>query len=119
MRHKAFKIRIPLLFFSVFILSTSALAQDTDTVKLQGRVMQLDLEKNVMIVNERLFVLDSQTSVRDEKDYPITVDRLKLQSWVYVEGKNNKAIKKLVAKKIYLLPKYVEKRERHLYPFME
>ena len=34
--------------------------------------MQLDLEKNVMTVNERLFVLDSQTSVKDEKDNPIT-----------------------------------------------
>jgi hypothetical protein len=119
MRHKVFKIRMSLLFFSVFILSTLALAQDTDTVKLQGRVMQLDLEKNVMIVNERLFVLDFQTSVRDEKDYPITVDRLKPEAWVYVEGKHNNAIKKLVAKKIYLLPKYIEKTERRLYPFME
>jgi hypothetical protein len=119
MRHKAFKIKIPILFFSVFILATLALAQDTDIVKLQGRVMQLDLEKNVMIVNERLFVLDSQTSVRDEKDYPISIDRLKPEAWVYVEGENNKAIRKLVAKKIYLLPKYIEKRERHLYPFME
>jgi hypothetical protein len=119
MRHKTFKIEIPLLFLSVFVLSTIALAQDGDTVKLQGRVMQLDLEKNIMIVNEKLFVLDSQTSVRDEKDYPITADRLKLQAWVYVEGKNNKAIKKLVAKKIYLLPKYIEKTERRLYPFME
>ena len=119
MRHKAFKIKIPILFFSVFILATLALAQDTDIVKLQGRVMQLDLEKNVMTVNERLFVLDSQTSVRDEKDYPISVDRLKPEAWVYVEGENNKVIKKLVAKKIYLLPKYIEKRERHLYPFME
>jgi hypothetical protein len=119
MRHKAFKIKIPTLLFSVFILATLALAQDTDIVKLQGRVMQLDLEKNVMTVNERLFVLDSQTSVRDEKEYPISIDRLKPEAWVYVEGKNNKAIKKLVAKKIYLLPKYIEKRERHLYPFME
>ena len=81
--------------------------------------MSLDLYKNVMIVNERVFVLDSQTSIKDEKDNPITYDRLKPEAWVYVEGKNNKAIKKLVAKKIYLLPKYVEKRERHLYPFME
>lgn len=72
-----------------------------------------------MIVNERLFVIDSKTRVRDEKDYSIMADRLKLQSWVYVEGENNKAIKKLVAKKIHLLPQYIEKRERHLYPFME
>jgi hypothetical protein len=117
-RDKAFKIKIPLLVFSVFLFSTLALAQDSDIVKIQGRVMQLDLEKKVMIVNERLFMLDSQTTVRDEKDYRTTVDRLKLQAWVYVEGENNKTIKKLVATKIYLLPKYVERKERHLYPFM-
>ena len=79
----------------------------------------MDLYKNVMTVNERVFVLDPQTTIKDEKDYPIRIDRLKPEAWVYVEGKNNKAIKKLVAKKIYLLPKYIEKRERHLYPFME
>ena len=119
MRHKAFRIKIPLIVFSVFLFSTLSLAQDSDRMKIQGRVMQLDLEKNVMIVNERLFVLDSQTTVRDEKGYRTTVDRLKLQTWVYVEGENNKAIKKLVARKIYLLPKYVERKERHLYPFMD
>ena len=79
----------------------------------------MDLDRNVMTVNERVFVLDSQTIIKDEKDHPISMDGLKPEAWVYVEGENNRAIKKLVAKKIYLLPKYIERKERHLYPFMD
>ena len=119
MRNKNVKRTIPLLVCLILILSTSAFAQDSNTVKLQGRVMSLDLYMNVMTVNEKVFVLDPQTTIKDEKDHPISMDRLKPESWVYVEGENNKAIKKLVARKIYLLPKYIEKRERRHYPFME
>ena len=119
MRNENVKRTIPLLVCLILVLSTSAFAQDSNIVKLQGRVMSLDLYRNVMTVNEKVFVLDPQTTVKDEKDYPVSIDRLKPEAWVYVEGENNKVIKKLVAKKIYLLPKYIEKRERHLYPFME
>ena len=119
MRNENVKRTIPLLVCLILVLSTSAFAQDSNTVKLQGRVMSLDLYRNVMTVNEKVFVLDSQTTIKDEKDHPISIDRLKPEAWVYVEGENNRAIKKLVAKKIYLLPKYVERKERHLYPFMD
>jgi hypothetical protein len=119
MKNENVKRTIPLLICLILVLSTSAFAQDSDIVKLQGRVMSLDLYKNVMTVNERVFVLDPQTTIKDEKEYPMSLDGLKPETWVYVEGENKRALKKLVAKKIYLLPKYIEKRERHLYPFME
>ena len=119
MRHKNIKETIPLLVFLMLILASSALAQDSNVVRVQGRVMSLDLYRKVMTVNEKVFLMDSQTTIKDEKDHPISIDRLKPEAWVYVEGENTRAIKKLVAKKIYLLPKYIEKRERHLYPFME
>jgi hypothetical protein len=103
----------------MLVLVSSALAQESSLVKVQGRVMSLDLYKNVITVNEKVFVLNSQTLIRDEKDYSAGVDRLKPGVWVYVIGENNSAIKKLVAKKIYLLPKYIERKERQSYPFMD
>ena len=119
MRNENVKRTIPLLVCLILALSTSVYAQDSNVIRVQGRVMSLDLYRNVMTVNEKVFALDPQTTIKDEKEYPMSLDRLKPEAWVYVEGENNRAIKKLVAKKIYLLPKYIEKRERHLYPFME
>ena len=116
---KTLKNKIPLLAFFVLILSSSALAQDGNVVKVQGRVMSLDLYRNEIAVNERLFVLNSQTLIKDEKDSSIGMDRLKPKAWVYVVGENNRNVKKLVAKRIYLLPGYVEREKRHLYPFMD
>lgn len=81
--------------------------------------MSLDLYRNVITVNERVFVLDSQTLIKDEKHHSISMDGLKPEAWVYVVGENNRTIKKLVAQKIYLLPRYIERKERHLYPFMD
>ena len=119
MRNDSVKRTIPLLVYLILALSTSALAQDSNVVRVQGRVMSLDLYRNAVTVNEKVFVLDSKTTIKDEKDHPISIDRLKPEAWVYVVGENNKTIKKLVAKKIYLLPKYIERKERHLYPFMD
>lgn len=119
MRKKFLKNEIPLLFFFTLIFSISALAQETDVVKVQGRVMSLDFYKKEITVNEKVFALESQTLIKNEKDYSIVMDRLKPEVWVYVIGEYNRNIKKLVAKKIYLLPKYIERRERRQYPFMD
>jgi len=118
-RKKFLKNEIPLLFFFTLIFSISALAQETDVVKVQGRVMSLDFYKKEITVNEKVFALESQTLIKNEKDYSIVMDRLKPEVWVYVIGEYNRNIKKLVAKKIYLLPKYIERRERRQYPFMD
>lgn len=73
----------------------------------------------MMIVNERQFSWDQQTLFYSEKGYPITLDQFKEKSWVYIEGEKDKLNKRIVIKKIYLLPKYVDNKEKHLYPFME
>jgi hypothetical protein len=103
----------------LILLASSALAQEDKAVKIQGRVMSLDLYMNVITVNEKVFVLNSQTLIRDEKDYPVGVDRLKPEAWVYVVGEYDTTLKKRVARRIYLLPKYVERKERHQYLFMD
>jgi len=108
-----------LLVFLILVFVSPTLGQENNPVKVQGRVMSLDLYKNVITVNEKVFVLDSQTMIRDDKDYPAGMDRLRPEAWVYVVGENRSAIKKLVAKRIYLLPKFIGRKERNSYPFMD
>jgi hypothetical protein len=108
-----------LLIFSISIISSLTFALDKDKITIQGVVMDVDLKKNMMIVNERMFVWDPNTIFYNEKGSPITVDKLRAKTWVYIEGMRDNVRKRLVAEKIYMLPKYIPEKERHLYPFME
>ena len=81
-------------------------------------VMELDWRKKMITVNERSFAFDQNTIVYSEKGSPIPQDRLKTKTWVFIEGVKDKSQKK-VAKKIYLLPKYIDEKEKRLYPFIK
>jgi Domain of unknown function (DUF5666) len=105
------------ILFSLFI-SSLTFAADKDIVTFQGVVTELDWEKKTMIVNERSFAFDQNTILHNDKGSPIPQDNLKTKTWVFVEGVKDKSQKK-VAKKIYLLPKYIDEKEKRLYPFIK
>ena len=113
------KKRIPLSIIFVLIFSALTLASGEEIVKIQGVMMSLDLKKNVMIVNERLFTLNKNTAIHNDKGVAITIDKLKPNTWIYIEGLKDGTNKRTVVRKIYLLPKYIEEKERHLYPFIQ
>ncbi len=105
--------------FFLLIFSVLTFAEDLSIVKMQGVVMSLDLKKSTMVINEKTFVWDQQTTFHNEAGSPIKIDKFKTKGWVYIEGENDKAHKRWVAKKIYLLPRFISKKELHLYPFIE
>jgi hypothetical protein len=102
----------------LFTLFTSVYGQEENIVKAQGRIMMLDMKKNTMIVNEKTFVWKQNSALYDEKGSPITIDKFKPNTWVYIKGEKDQNNKGIISK-IYLLPKYINQKERHLYPFME
>lgn len=110
-------IGIGIIFIFIFLNLTFASAEDV--VNYQGKIMELDLKKNIMVVNEKLFVWNEKTIINNEKGSLITINKFKPKSWVYIEGESDKINKRIIIKKIYLLPKYIDKKDRHLYPFME
>jgi hypothetical protein len=103
-----------LLFFSVLTF-----AEDISIVKMQGVMMSVDLKKSTVVINERTFSWDQHTTFHNEQGSPIKIDKLRTKGWVYIEGENDKVHKRWVAKKIYLLPKFIESKNLHLYPFIE
>ena len=119
MKKRFINKRVILLIFSISIISSLTFALDQDRIVVQGVVMELDLKKTVMIVNERTFFWDPQTIFYDAKGSPITVDKLRAKTWVYIEGMKDKSKKRAIAEKIYLLPKYIHEKEKHLYPFIQ
>jgi hypothetical protein len=94
-------------------------ALDKDIVRIQGRVMEVDFNNNLMIVNERTFLWNQNTAFYNERGSPTTVDSLRKKTWVYVEGTKDATKKSVIAGKIYILPKYITGKEKHLYPFFQ
>jgi hypothetical protein len=103
------------------LLSTGSLtgATEKDMVQFQGVVMTVDLKKHSIVVNERTCTWNKHTLINDERGLPIDMDRLKAKTWVYVEGVREKGHRRVLAKVIYLLPKYVDEKEKCLYPFIK
>ncbi len=110
-----------LLICVMVLLSTGSLtgASEKDMVQFQGVVMTVDVKKHSIVVNERLCVWNPQTLISDERGLPIEIDRLKAKTWVYVEGIQEKGDRRVFAKAIYLLPKYIDGKEKRLYPFIK
>lgn len=114
------------IIWKAIILSTTGLIMifyfnhifGEEQLRIQGRIMSLDLKKNTMIVNERYFYWDEKTNFYNASGTNIKVDKLKLNSWVYIEGENGDN-QKIMIKKIYLLPRRIDKRERNQYPFIQ
>lgn len=110
---------ISLSIFFILVISGLTFASDKGIVTTQGVVMALDLKKKTIIINERTFTYDENTIIQNGKGSPVTLDNLRARTWVYIEGVEDKAHKRVVAKKIYLLPKYIDEKEKNLYPFIK
>ena len=110
-----------ILICVVVLLATGSLtgATEKDMVQFQGMVMTVDLKKHSMVVNERTCAWNKQTLINDERGLPIEMDRLKAKTWVYVEGVQEKGQRRVLAKAIYLLPKYIDGKEKRFYSFIK
>lgn len=119
MKKRVIRHGVAFFAFGILLFSVFHPAAAKDSVRFQGKLMELDLIQHRMIVNEKPVVWNQDTVFHNERNFPITIYKLKAKSWVFVEGDYDKGSRRLVAKKIYLLPKRVAKNEQHLYPFME
>ena len=97
----------------------SVIAAEKDLTTFQGVVMVVDFKKNTCVVNERQVQWFSNTSVSNEKGVPSSIESLKVKDWVYVEGVYDRAHKRIEARKLYLLSKRIEEKDKRLYPFIK
>ena len=101
----------------IFLALTYAFGEDN--VRFQGHLMDLNLEKRMMLVNEGVLVWDDKTVINNDAGSPIPIEKFKPGSWVFIEGERDKVKKRIVIRKLFLLPKYIDYKERSRYPFMQ
>ena len=102
----------------LLLSSIQAFAAEQGVLRFQGKMVGLSLKKTKMTVNERQLVWDSKSLFYDEKGSPAKVETLKKYGWVYIVAIRQKN-RPILIQKLYHLPKYIGKKERHLYPFMQ
>ncbi len=120
MRKRTFGKEAMIIFLAVFVFSTFASALDEErAVRVQGLVMELDLKKNIVVVNEKKFLWNEKTVFHNE-DGTITknIDRLRVRTWVYIVGEYVGLNRHNVAREIYFLTKFVGEKEKDQYPFI-
>lgn len=121
MRKRHFEKEFTIIVLFIFAISGLAFALDGDkTVRVQGLVMELDLGKNTVVVNEKGFIWNEKTVFRNETGVEANdINRLKLNTWVYIVSEYVGMNKYNVAKEIYFLPRYIDEKEKHQYPFIQ
>lgn len=103
----------------IIIISPLTFVSGSEIYENQGIIMGLDLKQKIMIINEREFTWDETTKIFDDKETPITIERFKANRWVYIVGIKDKNSSLMKIEKIYLLPKYIDKKERNRFPFFQ
>jgi len=81
-------LRKEIILISCFLLLFSALtfAADQKAFSVQGKIEELNLGKNRMVVNEKFFVWGPSTQFFDERGVPITAESLKVDTKVSIEA---------------------------------
>jgi hypothetical protein len=98
-----YKIVTLTLFILILLFSLQAFAAEKVILRLQGSVMGIDLQKNMMVVNEKTFIWDKETVFVNESGVPITPDQLKVGREVYIEAERLGRGKGRLIKEIRLL----------------
>jgi hypothetical protein len=93
----------------LFLFSPLAFAAEPVPVTVQGKIMDWDLKKNMIVVNEKYFFWNAETLFHDEKGNVIKGDQfkpgqLKMNTLVNIEAVKAKGKRQFIIKKISLLP---------------
>jgi len=71
-----------------------------------------------LLINEMRIHIDKRTQILNAHNVSIPITELKPKRWVYIETEKDPVLKIDRARKIYLLPRYINPQEVNRYPFM-
>jgi hypothetical protein len=109
------------LLIQLFILSIAlpSFGADGEVMRTQGLINPGgSLKTGYVLINEMRVYIDKTTQVLDHRGVSIQTTELKPKRWVYIETVKDPIKKIMVAKKIYLLPHYVNPEQRRKFAFM-
>ena len=114
------KLDLVLIGCIIFFAAHLALAKESNVLRTQGLINPGgSLKAGYLVINETIVYIDKRTQVMDHRETPISITEFQPKRWVYMEVEKDQNKKARVrAKKIYLLPHYINPEERKNFPFM-
>lgn len=109
---------ICVILLAVLTFCFTASAVDQKRIKFQGIVMEVSLKNKTMVVGEKTVTWNEKTAIYNDKVSPIPIENIRVKNWVYIDGSKENENRKVTATKIYLLPKYIDRKEKGRYSFM-
>ena len=109
MKIKFFGTMMTLVISSMLLFSALALAAEPQVVTIEGRIMDWDLKKNMIVVNEKCFFWNAATLFYDANGIALKGDRfnaeqLKMNTLVNIEAVKTSGKRQFIIKMISLLP---------------
>lgn len=118
-RKLGIKIFCFLIGWAILHATPFCLAGDLNVLKTQGLINPGGNPKaGYLIINEMRVYIDKTTQVMDHRETLISITEFQPKRWVYMEVEKDQSNKMMKAKKIYLLPRYINPEERKKFPFM-
>ena len=118
-RKLGIKIFCVLIGWAILHAFTFCFATDGNVMRTQGLINPGGNPKaGYLIINEIRVYIDKMTQVMDHRGTPILLTEFQPKKWVYMEVEKDQSKKMVKAKKIYLLPRYINPEERKKFPFM-
>ncbi len=105
--------------FILLIMPLSS-ADGSNLLRTQGLINPGgNLNGGYLFINEMRISINEKTEVLDHHRSSLPVSELKAKRWVYLEGEKDPNQKTVKAKRIYLLPHYVNPDQRRMFPFVK
>jgi hypothetical protein len=98
-----------LVISSMLLFSAFAFAAEPQVATIEGRIMDWDLKKNMIVVNEKYFFWNAATLFQDEKGNAIKGDQFKVEQFkmnalVNIEAVKSRGKRQFIIKRLTLLP---------------
>ncbi len=105
---------------SILFSISSLAAKDSAVFRTQGLVNPGgNLKAGYLLINEMRVYLNGATQIVDYQGRTLQPTEIKAKRWVYVELEKDAALKRMRARRIYLLPHYIGRAEKKQYAFMK
>jgi hypothetical protein len=88
----------------MLLFSALAFAAEPQSVTIEGWIMDWNLKKNMIVVNEKYFFWDAQTLFYNEAGTLIKPEQLKMNTLVNIEAVKSRGKREFLIKKLSFLP---------------
>ncbi len=109
-----------LIGWGILLSTPLVFATESHVLRTQGLINPGgNFKSGYLFINEMKIYIHKTTRLMNHREIDIPINEFQPKRWVYMEIEKDQNGKIIVAKKIFLLPHYVNSQEKRKFPFMK